>query len=50
MVHKDVVGWEIPKKAEVRYFVHTALEPRGQPLRNHPPGVGEPTWGRAIET
>lgn len=27
LVHKDVVGWETPKKTEVRYFVHIALEP-----------------------
>lgn len=48
LVHKDVVGWETPKKAEVRYFVHVALEPQRQPLRNHPPGMGEPTWERAM--
>jgi hypothetical protein len=45
LVHEDMVSWETPKKAEVRYFVHVALEPWGQPLRDHPPGVGEPTWG-----
>lgn len=27
LVHKDVVGWETPKKTEVRYFVHVALKP-----------------------
>lgn len=48
LVHKDVVGWETPKKAEVRYFVHVALEPQRKPLRNHPPGMGEPTWERAM--
>lgn len=43
LVHKDVVGWETPKKTEVRHFVHVALEPQGQSLRNHPPRMGEPT-------
>lgn len=50
LVHKDVVGWETPKKAEIRHFVHVALEPQGQPLRNHPPGMGEPTWGRTMRS
>lgn len=44
LVHKDVVSWETPKKAEVRHFVHVALKPWRKPLRNHSPGVGEPTW------
>lgn len=46
LVHKDMVSWEASKEAEVRHFVHVALKPWGQPLRNHPPGMGKPTWGR----
>lgn len=43
LVHKDMVRWETPKKAEVRHFVHVALKPWRKSLRDHPPGVGEPT-------
>lgn len=43
LVHKDMVSWETPKKAEVRDFVHVALKPWRESLRDHPPGVGEPT-------
>lgn len=43
LVHKDMVSWETPKKVEVRHFVHVALKPLRESLRDHPPGVGEPT-------
>lgn len=43
LVHKDVVSWETPKKAQVRHFVHVALKPWRESLRDHPPGMGEPT-------
>lgn len=43
LVHKDMVSWETPKKAEVRHFVHVALKPWRESLRDHPPGMGEPT-------
>lgn len=43
LVHEDMVSRETPKKVEIRHFVHVALEPRGQSLRDHPPGMGEPT-------
>lgn len=43
LVHKDMVSWETPKKAEVRDFVHVSLKPWRESLRDHPPGVGEPT-------
>lgn len=42
LVHKDMVSWETPKKAEVRHFVHVALQPWRESLGDHPPGVGEP--------
>lgn len=43
LVHKDMVSWETSKKVEVRHFVHVALKPWREPLRDHPPGMGEPT-------
>lgn len=43
LVHEDMVSWETPKKAEIRHLIHVALEPWGQPLKDHPTGMGEPT-------
>ena len=43
LVHKDMVSWETPKKAEVRHFVHVALKPWRESLRDHPPRMREPT-------
>lgn len=43
LVHKDMVGRETPEEPEARHFVDVALKPRRQSLRDHPPGVGEPS-------
>lgn len=42
LVHKDMVSWETPKKAEVRHFVHVALQPWRESLGDHPRGWGSP--------